>query len=146
MGTVRSVDIGLTCGPIPEFEQLYTAGVRTVLNLETQTRELIGFGDPNREIKECQKYNVIYFDYAFSGLFPPRQDDVNSALGCLMYGIRPMYFHCRAGRERTGFMVAVYRMHVQGWAFERAYAEWKLVCRWPTYWFWKKALKKWERK
>lgn len=33
------------------------------------------------------------------------------------------YLHCSLGRDRTGFMVAAYRMVVQGWSFKMADAE-----------------------
>lgn len=139
------VDKGLFRGPKCDIAPLKAAGFRSVLNLETETRELLGFGDPNLEFKQCQNSNVILFDMAFSGIFPPKWDDVNSALGVLRWGARPLYFHCRAGRERTGFLAACYRMHVQGWSYDDAFAEWvRLGCRFPTWLLWQSALKKWD--
>jgi protein tyrosine/serine phosphatase len=37
----------------------------------------------------------------------------------------PVYVHCAGGRHRTGAMLAVYRMEVEGWNIERAYQEMK---------------------
>lgn len=37
----------------------------------------------------------------------------------------PVYVHCAGGRHRTGAMTAVYRMTVDGWDIQRAYAEMK---------------------
>lgn len=37
----------------------------------------------------------------------------------------PVYVHCAGGRHRTGAMLAVYRMEVDGWNIERAYQEMK---------------------
>jgi protein tyrosine/serine phosphatase len=35
----------------------------------------------------------------------------------------PVYVHCQGGRHRTGTMTAVYRMTVDGWTADQAYAE-----------------------
>lgn len=38
---------------------------------------------------------------------------------------RPVYIHCFHGSDRTGLMVAMYRITHQNWTFERAYADMK---------------------
>jgi len=140
------IDAGLGRGTLDDVYSFITRPpFRSILNLETQTRELLVHGDVNKEFRHCQNHNLIYFDVAWSGIFPPRKEDVYSALGVLKYGTRPLFFHCRHGRERTGFLAAVYRMQVQKWPFEKAYEEWiALGCRWPTSWLWKKELRKYE--
>jgi protein tyrosine phosphatase (PTP) superfamily phosphohydrolase (DUF442 family) len=35
----------------------------------------------------------------------------------------PVYVYCHGGRHRTGVMTAIYRMVVEGWDIQRAYAE-----------------------
>ncbi len=35
----------------------------------------------------------------------------------------PMYVHCLHGRERTGFMLAAYRIKIQSWTVDEAYKE-----------------------
>lgn len=138
---------GVWRGAAPDIESLKKQGIFSVLSLETYTRELI-FGNPNREMLDCFNAGITYFNLELSGIFPPRKEDIALALRILILDeLRPIYFHCRAGLERTGFLAAVYRMQYQGWTFDAAYAEWKQMgCRWPTYWLWKSALKKWERK
>jgi hypothetical protein len=37
----------------------------------------------------------------------------------------PVYVHCAGGRHRTGVLLAVYRMEVDGWDARRAYEEMK---------------------
>ncbi len=36
----------------------------------------------------------------------------------------PLYLHCQRGIDRTGLIVALYRIRAQGWTPEAAYAEW----------------------
>ncbi len=36
---------------------------------------------------------------------------------------QPVLVHCGAGTERTGFVVAIYRMHAEGLSLDEAYAE-----------------------
>lgn len=38
---------------------------------------------------------------------------------------KPVYIHCRHGEDRTGMIVAVYRVKKQGWPAEKAIEEWK---------------------
>jgi protein tyrosine/serine phosphatase len=35
----------------------------------------------------------------------------------------PIFVHCLHGRDRTGLMTAVYRVHFDGWPVEKAYEE-----------------------
>ena len=37
--------------------------------------------------------------------------------------LQPVYVHCAQGVDRTGAMIAVYRMQVQGWSNRDAFAE-----------------------
>jgi len=116
----------------------------SVLNLETHTREIM-FGDANDLFRECLDKHVTLYDMAWSGLFPPKTIDVLYALRVLILADKPIVFGCRAARERAGYLLAVYRIRYQGYTFQEAYDEWKAKgCRWPTYWLWKRSLKKWE--
>lgn len=75
-----------------------------------------------------------------SNIFPPSQGQVSQFLDLCSYGKRT-FVHCHSGVDRTGFMIAVYRMTVLNWTFEDAYDEWVILGR--HWWFdwWKKSLK-----
>lgn len=38
-------------------------------------------------------------------------------------GAVPVYVHCQHGADRTGCMIGIYRVQVQGWTFARAWQE-----------------------
>lgn len=42
---------------------------------------------------------------------------------------QPVYLHCQRGIDRTGLIVALYRVRHQGWTSEAAYQEWLAVGR-----------------
>ena len=62
-----------------------------------------------------------------SGLFsaqPPTDDQVRQFLAVVKdSSLYPVYFHCHAGKDRTGAMSAIYRMEVCGWSKEEALEE-----------------------
>jgi hypothetical protein len=39
----------------------------------------------------------------------------------------PVYIHCEHGKDRTGLLVALFRVLYQGWSVEDAYAEWTQI-------------------
>ena len=47
---------------------------------------------------------------------------------------RPVYVHCKAGQNRTGFVIATYRMVYQGWTPEEAVHEMRVYGFYRVYW------------
>lgn len=52
-----------------------------------------------------------------------RDEDIVSALRVLVTAEKPVLVHCWHGSDRTGVVVATYRMVVQNWPREKAVAE-----------------------
>ena len=48
--------------------------------------------------------------------------------------LRPLFIHCKHGRERTGVEIALYRQRSNGWTGEAAYAEAKAMGFRPIAW------------
>lgn len=141
-------DDGLYRGANPGPAFFQSCDFKTIINLQTSTREILFNANPDEELILCLKSGVKFYDFALSGIFPPSPRSVAMVLRLLQTEtLWPVFLHCREGKERTGFIVAVYRMVVQGWSFDRAYAEWKAMgCRGPYLILWKSALKRWETK
>jgi len=51
-------------------------------------------------------------------------DEITAILAA-MGGEKPVLIHCQAGRHRTGFAVAIYRMRRQHWSLDQAVQEMK---------------------
>ena len=43
---------------------------------------------------------------------------------------QPVYVHCEHGRDRTGLIIALYRVKYEGWSIADAHAEWAALGHW----------------
>jgi hypothetical protein len=57
---------------------------------------------------------------------PETEDVVRAMKVILTPEYQPVFVHCQAGKDRTGLVVAVYRILVDGWSVEDAIAERKM--------------------
>ncbi len=54
----------------------------------------------------------------------PTQQQVDTFLTTLARAPKaPVFVHCQHGADRTGCMIGIYRVQVQGWSFTQAWAE-----------------------
>jgi hypothetical protein len=101
-----------------DYRQLQGLGVRTVLDLRTfRTR---------RMDQECRCIKSLGMTYVRSGVsFWPEKDGSAERAFCKLTDARlhPIYIHCELGRDRSGLVVALYRVRCQGWSLEAAYCE-----------------------
>lgn len=98
------------------FASLRKLGVRTVVNL----RHYHG----GTEGTLCGEHGIGYVRIELESSDAPSDEDVRRFLEILTDPARrPVYFHCRWGRDRTGTMCAAYRMAVERWSLEEAVAE-----------------------
>ena len=90
--------------------------IKTVLNLEAAY--------DNEDVKECLKYGIQPLELNFSPYLPPTGDQIKVALDILTnQKFKPTLMHCRRGKDRTGFVVAAYRMEVDRWERDKALQE-----------------------
>lgn len=124
------VDARLYRGGQPDaaaFEQLRQLGVRTVINLRRN--------DEERRIVEA--LGLRYVDLS-TGLTPfGLGGGIKEVVVRRFFEViddpqaGPVFLHCRRGADRTGAVVAMYRIARQGWAPEAAYEEARAIgMRW----------------
>lgn len=131
------VDPSLFRGPNPTWDDViifvglarkFHPGKRpTILNLQTH--------DSNDELSWCRTHGVQLINMDLPGIRCPEFRDIKLAVDIIAdLSLRPLYVHCRHGRERTGLVIARYRMTC-GWSATDAAAEMRAMgCRWPWSW------------
>ncbi len=112
------VHAGLYRGSAPEGEDGYAAlrelGIKTVITLRP------GSGEPELAAQFGMAHIII-------PMFPERPPTLCQQRQFLSLvtdtGLWPIYVHCARGRDRTGVMLALYRVRVDGWTRAAAIAE-----------------------
>jgi protein tyrosine phosphatase (PTP) superfamily phosphohydrolase (DUF442 family) len=96
------------------FEALAKMGFQIVVDLR---------GDRNSEREEVTRLGMQYVSSAWQCSFP--KDSIFADFITLIRTNpgKKIFVHCRVGDDRTGMMVAAYRMAEQGWGAERAKKE-----------------------
>jgi len=95
------------------FKELEKMGVKTIINLR-------GFHSDEDLLKNTHlSYESIRFN-----TWHPEDEDVIKFLQIVTDKNRyPIFVHCQHGADRTGLMIAIYRMAIQKWAKEDAIKE-----------------------
>jgi hypothetical protein len=96
------------------FEALAKMGVQIVVDLR---------GDRDKEREEVTWLGMQYVSMSWQCSFP--KDRIFAAFITLIRTNpgKKIFVHCRVGDDRTGMMIAAYRMAEEGWSAERAMKE-----------------------
>ena len=100
------------------FEFLKTQGVKTIINLRQENDEEsavrgLGMNYVHLPMDVDPFTHATIPEAAIQKYFEILSNPENL----------PVFIHCRRGADRTGTMVGLFRMAVQGWNAERAYKE-----------------------
>jgi protein tyrosine/serine phosphatase len=92
-------------------QELGAMGVKIVLDL----REA-GAG-AEAEQREVEKLHIKYINLPMKPFSAPTKAEMERALSILMNsnGSDPVFVHCRRGKDRTGTVIACYRIQHDGW-------------------------------
>jgi tyrosine-protein phosphatase SIW14 len=102
----------------PALLQLRDAGVRTVVNLRWSADAL--WEERQWILDTDMNYVVIPLTY----LMPPTRAQINRFLDTLDdQSNHPIFVHCQHGVDRTGMMLAMWRIARHDWSAKEAYAE-----------------------
>jgi len=115
---VAKVSPGIYRGSNPHEEginALRALGVRTIINLR---------GREKKERQHVEKAGMRYEWIPLSKTHAPDSDQVERFFDIIRDRTAyPIYVHCLYGVDRTGTMMALYRIREQGWSNEDALAE-----------------------
>ncbi len=108
----KQVDQGVYRGSQPQnsrdYDTLQSLGIKTILNLRTS-----GAVDKERAIAEKRGMNFVHAPISNIStiLLPPRVSSVERALDALSNpNLSPIFVHCKVGKDRTGYIVALHQI------------------------------------
>jgi tyrosine-protein phosphatase SIW14 len=111
---------GITRGGQPSDKALALMakdGFKTIIDLRMN-----GSGTENEEA--TTKHLGMKYVHIPMTLLTPNAQQVSQFLSIVNTPSNlPAFVHCRQGADRTGTLVAIYRRKVQGWDFDKTYAE-----------------------
>lgn len=101
--------------PAPDgYATLKIMGIKTVINLRTTVSE-------RQKVEEA---GMISVEVPLRVVRDVNPKTVNAIIDIMNNpDNQPVYIHCRQGQDRTGIIVAAYRMKVDGWSYQDAEAE-----------------------
>lgn len=100
------------------YERLAELGIKTVVNLRLQ--------DARAEAEETdvQEAGLQYFNISIDRLGHPDNHEMDAVLSIITAPEnQPVFIHCRHGEDRTGVVVAAYRIAHEGWTGDQAKEE-----------------------
>ena len=93
-------------------------GIRSVISLEGSPSEI------DFEMKSVQEAGMNFLAYPMSPLRRPPEAQMHKILKNLGNSdLYPIFIHCKQGKDRTGLMVALFRVKQQKWSPRDAYLE-----------------------
>jgi len=96
------------------YQTLKSIGIKTVINLRSAHEE-------RREVEEA---GMKYQEFPLSMKKGIRGDKLREIIRVMSDPAnQPVYIHCALGQDRTGVVVAAYRMDRNSWSFEEAEKE-----------------------
>lgn len=115
----NQVEPGVWRGALPRkngLKQLKKMGVRTVVDLMDE--------NPEKWQKLCSELGMRYENIPLQRTEPIPSSSIKRFLSIIENPeAKPIYVHCRSGRDRTGAMIAIYRMHMNDWSAKEARKE-----------------------
>ena len=95
--------------------KLASLGIRTIICLRAENE------DTRAEAEEARKSGIKFLSVPLPELSRPSDEKVTQILGFINESSNaPVFIHCNHGRDRTGTIVACYRIAHDGWTSKQA--------------------------
>jgi protein tyrosine/serine phosphatase len=99
------------------IESLKRAGIKTIVNLRMTNDVRV------TEEAETRANGIIYTNVPMRGLGRPTDEQVATVLSIIETFPSPVFIHCEHGRDRTGTIIACYRIKHDQWTSKQALSE-----------------------
>ncbi|MHB9024662.1 MAG: protein tyrosine phosphatase family protein [Armatimonadota bacterium] len=139
----QTVSDGIYRGAAPTYaglQALRAMGIRTIIDLRISPKLV------KVEKKNVSELGMTWINLPM-GKEAPTKQQVETLLDTLAKAPeRPVFVHCQHGADRTGCMIGIYRVQVQGWSFAQAWAEMRKYGYKPHLSEMKEAVRSWVQK
>jgi tyrosine-protein phosphatase SIW14 len=136
---IYKVDEGIFRGPAPQndddWKTLAQAKIKYVLDLESGAA-WFNDGSPLQEAWKGDWFGLRVYAHPLGGIWPPTKLELEDAVKFLRH-YQPVYVHCKQGVDRTGMVVAYYRIENKDWEKSKAVEEMNLMGFHKRYFWWK---------
>ena len=92
-------------------------GVKTVIDLRREVEHSVA-----NEKRLVEAAGMKYVNFPMNGFDTPTAEQMTKVLA-LMDGADPVFVHCKQGRDRTGTVIATWRMAREQWTNQKALVE-----------------------
>ena len=104
--------------PVESLKILADKGIKTIINLRGASN------DTRAEEQQAKTLGLKFYNLEFPPLSKPDFTQVDKALALINDPAnQPVFVHCRHGEDRTGTVIACFRMTQDGWNDEQAIVE-----------------------
>lgn len=110
---MNQVDKNIYRGPKVSLDQL--SHINCILDLESG-KQVIGDDMPLEEQLAGDSAAIRVYCHPLGGIFPPTIEELELAVHFLDSHSGNNYVHCKHGVDRTGMVIAAYRILVQKWS------------------------------
>ena len=100
------------------IDRLKLMGIKTIINLRDSNDQ------SKSEEGEALALGMKYFNIPLPNFDRPSDETVSQILSLLTLAEnQPVFVHCKRGSDRTGTIIALYRIDYDGWTGDRAKSE-----------------------
>lgn len=100
------------------IRKLTALGVKSIINLREEDN------GTRAEEAEARAAGLKYYSVPMEGMGRPSDEQINRALAIINAPDNwPIYVHCKRGADRTGTVIAIYRISHDNWTVEHAIQE-----------------------
>jgi uncharacterized protein (TIGR01244 family) len=98
-----------------DLQEIANLGIKTVVNLRGKGEGV------SQEEQEARSKGLRYFNVPFERTGRPHDADIEQVLSIINTPeYQPVFVHCKQGADRTGTVIAIYRITHDGWTSTQA--------------------------
>lgn len=115
-------------------------GIETIVNLEAELLEQEP-GEVKKERDWAKEAGIRFEHIPMHPICTPEKKDIEKVLALITDPLNhPVFVHCDRGSDRTGIVIAAYRIKYEGWTVQQAFEEMKKYGHRSIILFWWKNL------